>query len=214
MIITIANEKGGAEKSILANNLAALRAMDGREVLLIDGDPQKASLTWSSERSAAGIQPRIPARAISGKGMQPELEILIPRYNDIVINTEGRDSMGSRSALNAARTVIIPIRPDQMDLASEKRLTMRIDAARIFNPRLRVLFVITCVKDDPSPQELAAVRSLVRKISAATLANTVIHEETAIRCALDEGLSISEYEPTDQRAIAEMTDLYREVFKN
>src|SRR5450755_3565443 len=66
MIITIANEKGGAEKSILANNLAALCALDGRNVLLIDADPHESSLTWSNERSAAGIKPKVPARAISG----------------------------------------------------------------------------------------------------------------------------------------------------
>ncbi len=214
MIITIANEKGGTEKSILANNLATLRAMDGRIVLLVDADPQKSSLTWSSERSAAGIKPKVPARAISGKGLQPELENLTLRYNDIVIDTEGRDSMGSRSALIAARIVIIPIQPDQMDPASEKKLIMRIDKARLVNPRLRVLFVIACVQDDPSLQELASVRSLVAKVAAATLANTVIHEQAAIRCAFDEGLSISEYQPADKRASAEMMNLYREVFSN
>lgn len=214
MIITIANEKGGAEKSILANNLAALRAMDGRNVLLIDADPQKSSLTWSSERSAAGIKPTVPARAISGKGMQPELENLTLRYSDIVIDTEGRDSMGSRSALIAAQIVIIPIQPNQMDLASEKKLITRIDTALLYNPRLRVLFVIACVKDDPSMQELATVRLLVAKITAATLANTVIHEQSAIRSAFDEGLSISEYKPADMRAIAEMMNLYREIFKS
>lgn len=214
MIITIANEKGGVEKSILANNLAALRAIDGRNVLLIDADPQKSSFTWSSERSAAGIKPKVPARAINGKGLQPKLENLTPRYNDIVIDTEGRDSMGSRSALIAARLVIIPIQPDQMDPASEKNLIARIDMARLFNPSLRVLFVIACAKDAPSIQEFAAVRLLVAKITAATLANTVIHEQAAIHSAFDEGLSISEYKPADMRAIAEMMNFYREVFKN
>lgn len=214
MIITVANEKGGAEKSILANNLAALRAMDGRHVLLIDADPHKASLHWSSERSAAGIKPDITARAISGKGLQPELENLTPRYNDIVIDTEGRDSLGSRSALIAAKIVVIPILPDRMDATGEKKLIARIDSARLFNPGLRVLFVIACAKNEPSVQELAAVRSLVSKIAAATLARSVIHELTALHTALDEGHSISECEPVDRRATAEMLNLYREVFTN
>jgi chromosome partitioning protein len=214
MIVTIANEKGGAEKSILANNLAALCALDGRNVLLIDADPHETSLTWSSERSAAGIKPKVPARAISGKGLQPELENLAPRYNDIVIDTEGRDSLGSRSALIAARVVIIPVQPDQMDSASEEKLIARIDAARLFNPSLRVLFVIAGVKDDPSMGDLAAVRSLVAKIRAATLADMVIHEQAAIRNAFGKGLSMSEYTPAEIRATAEMTNLYSQVFKN
>lgn len=82
MIIAIANENDGAEKSMLASSLAALRALDGRKVLLIDADPHKFSLAWSSVRDAAGIRPKVPARAIGGKGLQPELENLIPRYDD------------------------------------------------------------------------------------------------------------------------------------
>ncbi len=141
-------------------------------------------------------------------------EHLTPRYNDIVIDTEGRDSMGSRSALVAARIAIIPIRPDQMDPASEAKLIVRVDTARLFNPGLRVLFVIACAKDDPSTQEFADVRSLVAQVTTATLAKTVIHEQTALRNAFADGLSISEYQPADTRAVTEMTNLYLEVFNN
>ena len=41
MIILIGGEKGGTGKTTIATNLAALRAMAGRDVLLVDTDPPR-----------------------------------------------------------------------------------------------------------------------------------------------------------------------------
>ncbi|HEY8100341.1 MAG TPA: hypothetical protein VIF82_06275 [Burkholderiaceae bacterium] len=212
MIIVIATENGGIEKSILANNMATLRALDGGKVLLIDGDQQRNSFAWGRARYEAGVKPTVTTLAISAKGLQPELENLTPHYSDIVIDAEGRDCMGSRSALITARTALIPIRPDLMDQACEDKLIARISTVRLFNPCLRVLFVITCIGNDPTLQELVNVRSLVAKIPAATLASTVIHDQIVLRSAHSKGLSISEYKPADQCAVTEMRNLYSEVF--
>lgn len=214
MIIAIANENDGAEKSILASSLAALRAVAGRKVLLIDADPCKLSLTWSSKRDAAGVRPKVSACAISGKGLQPELENLIPRYDDIVIDTEGRDCLASRSALVAARIIIIPVRTGQIDPANQKKLIKRLETARIFNPGLRVLFVINRMHTSPSMEDFVAARAFAAKIMSATLADTVIQERTALHEAFDRGLCISEYRPIDEHAIAGMIDFYREVFES
>ncbi|MGZ5780337.1 MAG: hypothetical protein ACXWIN_05190, partial [Burkholderiaceae bacterium] len=73
-------------------------------------------------------------------------------------------------------------------------------------------FVITCVRDEPTLQELATARSLIAKIPAATLATTVIHERIVLRSAHYRGLSVSESKPSDPRAVAEMMNLYSEVF--
>ena len=40
MIVLIGCEKGGTGKTTIATNLAALRALAGRDVLLVDTDPQ------------------------------------------------------------------------------------------------------------------------------------------------------------------------------
>jgi chromosome partitioning protein len=213
MIITVANEKGGQEKSLLAKNLAALRAMAGHKVLLVDGDPRQYSLAWCNHRTAATIAPKIDARAICGKGMHPELENLCLRYNDIVIDSEDRDCLGSRSALIAARIAIIPIHPENMDASSQEKLIHRIDTARLFNPVLQVIFVIVDVMDDPSILSLNTIRSFVSRIPAATLASTILHEPNALHDALEKGLSYCECIPFDARAIAEMRNLYDEVFK-
>ncbi len=214
MIVAIANEHVGSGKSILADNLATLCALAGRNVLLVDNAAQRKSFLWSVERRAAGIVPKVPVRAISGKGLQPELENLSLRYKDIVIDTEGRDSMGSRSALIAARVVIIPMRARKIDLERQETLIKRIEAARLINPHLRVLVVISRAQHDIPIADINAVKLFVARIPSAVLTETIIHEAVALGVAFDEGRSISECRSADNPAVAEMQSIYREVFES
>jgi chromosome partitioning protein len=213
MIVAIANQNGEAEKSILANNLAALRMRAGRSVLLIDSDPKKLSFDWSAERKAANIKPLVPVRSITAKGLQPEIENLGSRYQDIVIDTESRDCLGSRSALIAARTLVVPLQSKMNDVVSQNTLIARIHTARFFNPGLRVIFVITRAKNDPLPDDLAWAQAIAARVTSATLAKTILHDDT-IHTAFDKGLCISEYKPEGDSASREMTDLYQEVFND
>ena len=48
MIVLIGGEKGGTGKTTIATNLAALRAMAGRDVLLVDTDPQGSASYWTT----------------------------------------------------------------------------------------------------------------------------------------------------------------------
>ncbi|MQA21418.1 AAA family ATPase [Rugamonas rivuli] len=190
MIVAIANQSGGAGKTIVANNLALLRARAGRKVMLVDTDPKAAASSWCSELAAAGVRPRVASRAITGRSLVEDLEQLRNRYNDIVIDTEGRDTAESRAALIAARLVVVPVTPLQVDLSTQYQLIARLNAARMFNPGLRVLFVLVGGADEPTDEERAAVRAYVSRVMSATLANTVVHGQ----------------------APADMDALYREVF--
>ncbi|OEZ58900.1 AAA family ATPase [Duganella sp. HH105] len=194
MIVAIANQSGGAGKTIVANNLALLRARAGRKVMLVDTDPKAAASSWCSELAAAGVRPRVATRAITGRSLVEDLELLRNRYNDIVIDTEGRDTAESRAALIAARLVVVPVTPMQVDLSTQYQLIARLNAARMFNPGLRVLFVLVGgdaeSTDEPTAEERAAVRAYVSRVMSATLANTVVHGQ----------------------APADMDALYREVF--
>lgn len=190
MIVAIANQSGGAGKTIVANNLALLRARAGRKVMLVDTDPGAAASSWCSELAAAGVRPRVATRAITGRSLVEDLEQLRARYNDIVIDTEGRDTAESRAALIAARLVVVPVTPMQVDLSTQYQLIARLNAARMFNPGLRVLFVLVGGVDEPTAEDRAAVRAYVSRVMSATLANTVVHGQ----------------------APADMDALYREVF--
>lgn len=172
MIIAITNQNGGMEKSILADRLAAWRALAGRKVLLLDADPRQVSLGRRRRHAAAGAPPKLAARAVSGKGLQPELEHLSSCYHDIVIDSEGRDSMGSRAALIAARVAILAVEQGGGDAASQARLVERVATARLFNPGLRVLVIAAA--DEATTQEASQwerhnAQALVARIPAARL---------------------------------------------
>ncbi|NGZ82681.1 AAA family ATPase [Duganella aceris] len=193
MIVAIANQNGGAGKTIIANNLALLRTRSGRRVMLVDTDPRGASCAWCGELAAAGVQPRVAARAITGRTLEHDLELLRTRYNDIVIDTEGRDTVESRAALIAARLAVVPVTPDQADLSSQYKLIARLNCARMFNPGLRVLFVLVADHGgEPDEAQRAAVRAYAARVMSATLAGTILHAQG--------------------QAPADMDALYREVF--
>ena len=163
MIIAITDERGGLEKSIVAGRLAASRALAGRKVLLLDADPRQGALAQARNMRDGALhdsvqRPRLMARAISAKGLQPELEHLVHCYHDIVIDSEGRDSMGSRSALIAARVLVVPL-DGIVDGAAQAGLARRIAHARSFNPGLRVLLV--------AETQAAAAHALATQIPAA-----------------------------------------------
>lgn len=212
MIVAIAHQTGSAARSAVANNLAVLRARGGRKVLLIDTDPRKLACSWSGARSAAGLRPWVPARAVARDALALELDSLEPNYNDIVIDTEARDTGDSRSALIAARLVIVPVQADQVDLASQYKLIARLNSARMFNPGLRVLFVIVCVRAEPSDVELATIRAYVSRVMSASLAATLIHLPAALDALCGPGSCACDSDACDVRAAHEMSALYREVF--
>ena len=63
-IVAIASARGGAGKSVLAVNVAAVLALAGRKVGLVDGDLNSPSLL-----AMLGMRP--PRRAMAGEGMEP-----------------------------------------------------------------------------------------------------------------------------------------------
>ena len=163
---------------------------------------------------------QIRASAIGPRGFQVELESLHPHYNDIVIviviviviDTDSCNTLESRSALIAARLVIVPVQTDQVDLATQYKLISRLKSARMFNPGLRVLFVIVAGSSDPSDQERAAIRTYVAQVMSATLAGTLIHVRRAAESSGAPASDACEHEHADARAQEDMSALYHEVF--
>ncbi|MES2262441.1 MAG: hypothetical protein V4724_28295 [Pseudomonadota bacterium] len=212
MIVAIVNRNAGSARNIVANSLALLRARSGRKVMLIDTAPQPSPRATNGERTSAAGQRALTARAITGRGLSNELELLRLRYNDIVITTEERDTTDSRAALISARLVVVPVTPDQVDLASQYQLIARLNAARMFNPGLRVLFVIVAGRNDPGAGDMAAVRAYVTQVMAATLAHTVLHTAGAQHGAGGHAHYAPDAPDCDPHAALEMSALYKEIF--
>jgi len=214
MIVAIASIDVRAIKALLSVNLAVLRARSGRKICLVDSDPRKGAYTWSCERRSARQWPTIPGRALSSRVFDRELQQLGPHYADLLINTGAHDGAETLSALIAARVVVVPITVDHVDVDRDYPLIARLNAARMFNPQLKVLFVL--VADDvvssaaPTAAELAGVRVYVAQVMSATLAGTVVHVHG--EHDYGRGRCICDAETCDPEAAAEVHSLYGEIF--
>lgn len=168
MIVAAISEGEEVPRVELADRLVALRALAGRRVLLLDGAPHHECSRLCERRSAAaGL--RILTRTVHGKAMQAELENLSQRYQDIVVDTEGRDSLGSRSALIAADVAVLPADALHGDPERLARLAWRIESARLFNPALRVV-IAACSEHCTGPDSRCGALLLAGCIPHARLA--------------------------------------------
>lgn len=212
MILLIGGEKGGTGKTTLAVNLAALRAMAGRDVLLVDTDIQASASYWALNRDEGKTQPRVACIQKFGKGLQTEVNDLATRYQDVIIDAGGRDSVELRSALVVADRAFIPIQPSQFDIWTLGRMDDLVNTVQGFNPTLEASVIISRASTNPSVSEVTEARSLLADFSHLQLAQTVIRDRIAYRKAARHGLGVVELKPMDAKAAEELRALYQEVF--
>ena len=103
MIYTIGGIKGGSGKTTVAVSLAILLSQSDRKVLLVDADDQKSATDFTALRNedregGAGYT----AVQLADKAVRTEIRQLAPNYDDIVIDTGGRDTTSQRAALSGS----------------------------------------------------------------------------------------------------------------
>jgi chromosome partitioning protein len=211
MIIVIGNEKGGVGKTTLATNLATIAAHEGRDILLVDTDIQGSAQAWSSSRDEADITPRIPTVSKFGKGLVRELQGLHERYELIVVDAGGRDSVELRGALAVADHLFAPVQASQFDLWALERLSEVLLQAQGLNPNLNARVVITRASPNPIVAETEEAREFLAEFEGLILAQTVIRDRIVYRRATRAGLAVTELKPADIKARTEIMELYREI---
>jgi chromosome partitioning protein len=214
MIVLIGGEKGGTGKTTLATNLAAMRALAGRDILLIDTDQQGSANYWAQSRDEAQISPRVACVQKFGKGLPIEVKDLAKRYQDIIIDAGGRDSVELRSAMVVAHKVYIPIQPSQFDIWTLNQMDQLVETAKVFNPDLLTWVIISRSSTNPSVHESDDTVEILNDFSNLNLARTGIKDRIAYRKAASSGLGVSELKPKDPKAVEEMEALYNEVFND
>lgn len=214
MIILIGGEKGGTGKTTIATNLAAIRKLKGHDILLIDTDKQGSASAWSDIRDAQASVERIANVQKFGNNLASDVRDFSKRYEDILIDAGGRDSVELRAAMTVADIMYIPVQASQFDIWTLSIINDLVSQAKAFNPTLQPYVLINRATTNPSVDEVEEAQSVVNDFENLKLSILVLKERIAYRKAAKSGLSIIELGKKDPKAIHEITLLYYEVFKH
>src|SRR3954466_14516116 len=138
MIIVVGGIKGGSGKTTVATNLAVMRSADGHDVLLIDADDQETASDFTILRNEG-----IPAGAgytsikLTGPAVRTETLRLADKYDDIIIDTGGRDTTSQRAALTIADLLLVPFVPRSFDIWTLEKVAALVTEMQPANPKLK-----------------------------------------------------------------------------
>jgi chromosome partitioning protein len=213
MIVLVGGEKGGTGKTTLATHLAARRASAGRDVLLLDTDKQGSASFWAAVRDEdAADLPPVPCVQVFGKGVTAQARDLSGRYDDLVIDAGGRDSVELRASMIVADTLFVPLQASQFDVWTLERMDELVEQAQAINAELRAYVVINRASPHPQVTEAEEAESLLADFEHLVYADVVLHDRIAFRRAASQGRAVHEITPTDAKACAEIDALYDATF--
>ncbi len=210
MILLCGAEKGGVGKSTIASNLAVYLANEGVDVVLVDADTQATCARFVERRNETGLQPEIHCIQRTGN-VAAALKDLAKRYQVVIADAGGRDSIELRTAASVANLMLTPIRASQADLETLPKVNEIVGLAKAHNPELKAFAVLSMAPSNPAIREVEDARELLAEFDQIELADTVIRDRKIYRDALLAGRGVVEL--ANGQARAEIQLLAQEFFE-
>jgi chromosome partitioning protein len=184
VVITVAQQKGGAGKTMLAANLAALFAASGR-VALIDIDPQRSLTRWYDLRKARLEEAAaLTFSDVSGWRLASALEKLRKTEDVVLIDSPPQIDTDARLAVRGADLVLVPVQPSPPDMwAAEGTLRLAATEGR------RAVLVLNRVPTASRLREVVEADIAARKLP---MLGQALGNRTAYATAFAEGLGVTE----------------------
>lgn len=164
MLIVSGGEKGGTGKTALATNLAVCFALRGFDVVLVDSDPQTSSAKWAERRGQEPDLPSVRYQELQcrgdGEGYFNQLCDLRQRYQVVVVDVAGADSIAFRTAVACADRLYSPLIPSQCDTDTATSIDQVVAQVRSMGNRtLEARFVLNHCPTHARDDEVAEARA-------------------------------------------------------
>jgi chromosome partitioning protein len=211
MIIVVGGIKGGSGKTTVATNLAVIRSGEGHDVLLIDADDQETATDFTiirNERHPEGAG--YTSIKLTGAAVRTETLRLANKYEDIIIDTGGRDTTSQRAALTIADALLVPFVPRSFDVWTIEKVSSLVSEMQTANPNLQAYTFIN--RADPRGQDNDDAAEVLKETGTLSFVETPLGARKAFGNAAAEGLAITELKPQDPKATEEFLTLYRYIF--
>jgi chromosome partitioning protein len=212
MIISIACEKGGTGKTTIATNLAYARAKDGKDVVIVDADPQGSASFWCGVREEEGHAPRVYSIQKIGKGFTAQVLDLSRRYDDVIIDAGGRDSTELRESLTISNVVLIPLQASQYDIWTITRMDELVRNAKAFNTKLKAHIILNRGSSNPQVKESEEAKEIIAEFEDLSLLEITIKDRIIYRKSASLGKSVLEMNTQDLKANNEIMKLYEYLY--
>ena len=210
-LFVIGGQKGGTGKSTLATNLAVALVRAGRDTLLVDTDRQHTASHWSDVRASDSALTPITTLQKTGK-LFAALRDLEDRYDDVIVDAGGFDSVELRTALCAADHLYSPVRASQSDLWTLQAMSELVSGACEINARLRAHLVLSMAPTNPAITETRDAIELLREYEAFDICRSIVRDRKAFRDAMFQGRGVLEL--GDRKAAEEIHAFTQEVMEH
>ncbi|RZK36916.1 MAG: chromosome partitioning protein ParA, partial [Hymenobacter sp.] len=200
MIYTVGGIKGGSGKTTIATNLTVFLIQQGRDVILVDADDQESATDFTAFRhQSLDGELGYTAVKLTGRELHANVARLATKYDDIVIDTGGRDTVSQRSALTVSHVYLVPFAPRSLDIWTLRKVENLIAEVMPFNPSLSCLTFIN--KADARGTYKEEAGDLLRESTHLHFLNTPVGNRISFANAAAAGLGVLEMKPGDEKAI-------------
>lgn len=215
-ILLIGSQKGGVGKTTLAVSLAIWRKRLGRDVRIVDCDPQRNASKWGERRATIdGIDVRVPCGGAFGAAVHDEITELFSKYDDLIVDIPGHNSNELLSAMRVAHRFISPVQASQFDLDTMAEVDSLVDMMLATNPSMDAVWFLNKASTSPNirSREIIDSREIMRDIKHLRPIDSYLSSRTCFSL-VSRGLSVDETpaSPSRDKGIAEFNRLAAELW--
>lgn len=209
-LLVVGNEKGGVGKSTITCNIAIQMLNDGNDVLVVDTDRQNSLGDFCEHRNAMDSVKKLSCIQKCGDTFDA-LNDLKGRYDYVVVDAGGQDSVELRSSLMCADLHIMPLKASQFDLWACQRMDELLKRVSSLNRSIKTKTLINMASTHIAVTEGSEALSFLNDFEIiGNLFKTIIHERKGFRDSIKNGINITEYDPISKAAL-EFKNLYAEI---